>query len=201
MPSLNRGYASDLTRTYISKPTEKFSILSKIVLNSQMAGIGAYKSGSKWSNVVNKTLEKLTEGLWKAGFLLSPTGTLGPLLDSGVISIFMPHGIGHPVGLDVHDPYPASVTTHQQAIAGLRGEYPLKLANDYKLAPGMVHTIEPGVYFIPYLLDLAKNNSTLGVYHLIDWNVVEKWKHVGGVRIEDVLVITYEGSTKIITSH
>ena len=195
-----RGYASDLTRTYSAKSTDKFTVLSKIVLNAQMAGIGAYQKGNKWSKVVNKTLEKLTEGLWKAGFFLAPD--LNTLVNSGVISILMPHGIGHPIGLDVHDPYPSSVKKASPLeITGLRDQYPLKLAYDYELAVGMAHTIEPGVYFIPYLLDLAKNNDSMGVSSLIDWNVIKEWQEVGGVRIEDVIVIDYEGYSKIITHH
>ncbi|KAJ3334953.1 hypothetical protein HDU91_002434 [Kappamyces sp. JEL0680] len=95
-----QGYASDLTRTYARKDSKKRRLLSTIVLDAQLAGIKAHKVGNKasaWSKVVNDTLEKLTEGLWKNKFLISDD--LDTLVASGVISIFMPHGVGQYVAL------------------------------------------------------------------------------------------------------
>jgi hypothetical protein len=63
----------------------------------------------------------------------------------------------------------------------------------------MVHTVEPGIYFIPYLLEGAKNDS-MGVKHLINWDKIAEWQNVGGVRIEDVVAIGYDGVSRIITS-
>jgi Xaa-Pro dipeptidase len=135
--------------------------------------------------------------LWKNGFLVS--NELDTLIESGVISIFMPHGVGHPVGLEVHDPVPALYNSPNMEFMGLRNEYPLKLRVDYLLQKGNVHTVEPGVYFIPYLLNKAKNNSTLQLSHLINWEMVEEWKHVGGVRIEDVVAIDLDGKSLILS--
>lgn len=193
-----RGYASDLTRTYIRKPTEKYQILSQIVLDSQQAGIRAHEIGNTWGDVVNASLVQLTLGLWEHGFLIGDS--LDELVESGVVSIFMPHGLGHPVGLDVHDPAPAIHNIHQKHKSlGLWNEYPLKLARDYPLAKGQVHTVEPGAYFIPYLLQQAKN-ETLGVSKFLNWSQIEEWKGLGGVRIEDVVAIDHEGISKVITN-
>jgi Xaa-Pro dipeptidase len=145
---------------------------------------------------VNASLVELTRGLWQHGFLIADD--LDTLIDSGVISIFMPHGVGHPVGLEVHDPVPEIHSTANVTLRGLRNEYPLKLKFDYEIQKGNVHTVEPGVYFIPYLLAKAKN-ATLGVSHLINWEKVEEWKDVGGVRIEDVVAIDLQGKSVVLS--
>jgi Xaa-Pro dipeptidase len=142
-------------------------------------------------------LNELTRGLWEHGFLIA--NDLDTLIDSGVISIFMPHGVGHPVGLEVHDPVPALHSQPTMQFKGLRDEYPLKLKFDYPIQKGNVHTVEPGVYFIPYLLNKAKNNDTLQLAHLINWDVIEEWKDVGGVRIEDVVAIDLDGTSVVLS--
>jgi Xaa-Pro dipeptidase len=141
----------------------------------------------------------MTEELWKHGFLISQD--LNTLVDSGVISIFLPHGVGHPVGLDVHDPVPSKYSrkTDLSKSQSLRDQYPLKLAYDFKIEKGHVNTVEPGVYFIDYLLEMARNNDNFGVSHLINWEKVDEWKHVGGVRIEDVIAIDWSGKSVILT--
>jgi Xaa-Pro aminopeptidase len=96
----------------------------------------------------------------------------------------MPHGVGHPVGLDVHDPVPKIYNTNA--------------TYDYVLAPGHVNTIEPGVYFIPFLLDLHRNETSKW-YTQVNWTRIDEFMHVGGVRIEDVVIIDIDGSSKIIT--
>lgn len=111
----------------------------------------------------------------------------------------MPHGISHPIGLDVHDPVPNIWTAKEQTFTGLRNEYPLKAKYDYQLTKGQLHTVEPGIYFIPYLLDQARNNATKAVNDLINWETVDKFKDIGGVRIEDVVGIDYDGNTIVIT--
>jgi Xaa-Pro aminopeptidase len=145
----------------------------------------------------------LTHGLHKHGFLIADN--VIDLVNAGVISVFMPHGVGHPVGLEVHDPYPASLAkkaTDPPEIKGLRDEYPLNLKFDYPLQPGHVHTVEPGVYFIPYLLGRAKNGA-FGekITKMINWEKVAEFEHLGGVRIEDCLAIGHDGISRIITKH
>ncbi|KAI8897627.1 peptidase M24, structural domain-containing protein [Globomyces pollinis-pini] len=192
-----KGYASDLTRTYSRIDSERKRVLSKIVLDGQSEGIKAHKVGNNWSDVVDATNEKLLEGLISNNFFT--TQDLKTLIDSGVISIFTPHGIGHPVGLDVHDPVPATFKTANVTFMGLRDQYPLKLSFDYTIDIGQVHTVEPGIYFVPYLLDLAKNDESLAVAHLINWDTIDQYRGIGGVRIEDVVAINYEGKSVILT--
>jgi Xaa-Pro dipeptidase len=148
-------------------------------------------------------LEKLTHGLYKHDFLIADN--LEDLINSGIISVFMPHGVGHPVGLEVHDPYPSSLATKTSSlpkVKGLREEYPLKLKFDYPLRPGHVHTVEPGVYFIPYMLQRAKNGVFgANITNMINWNKIAEYEHLGGVRIEDCLAIGHDGISRIITQH
>ncbi|KAJ3322289.1 hypothetical protein HDV06_003182 [Boothiomyces sp. JEL0866] len=192
-----KGYASDLTRTYARKDSKKRDALVSIVLHAQKAGISAYKEGNLLSQVTDLTILHLLAGLVKYDFFT--TDNLDTLVASGVVSIFMPHGISHPIGLDVHDPVPTIWTAKEQAFTGLRNEYPLKAKFDYQLTKGQLHTVEPGIYFIPYLLDQARNNATKAVNDLINWETVDKYKDIGGVRIEDVVGIDYEGNTIVIT--
>lgn len=139
------GYASDLTRTYLRAPDSKKEKLIEIVQKANYAGVKELKIGNKWSQVVNACLHSLLRGLWENDFLIADS--LQELIASGVISIFMPHGVGHPIGLDVHDPYPKRCETAQSVgLKGLTEEYPLKLAHDYELESGQVHTVEPVIY-------------------------------------------------------
>jgi Xaa-Pro aminopeptidase len=95
----------------------------------------------------------------------------------------MPHSVGHPVGLgiyqltkDVHDPIP-------QSYFGNTTSY------NFDLAVGHVNTIEPGIYFIPFLLDKHRQNSSSKWNLLVNWTRVDEYMHVGGVRIEDVVIV------------
>ena len=107
--------------------------------------------------------------------------------------------VGHPVGLEVHDPVPKSFSLSVPATtSGLKNQFIIE--SDYVLDYGHVNTVEPGVYFIPYLLNLAKNNIGMNVSHMIDWEKVEKWMDVGGVRIEDVIAIDWNGKPVILTA-
>jgi Xaa-Pro aminopeptidase len=108
----------------------------------------------------------------------------------------MPHSVGHPVGLDVHDPYP--MYTHTNVVHGDMFVEQMSLLSDYTLARGHVNTVEPGIYFIPFLLEKAKN-STFGVKQYINWDKVDEWKNVGGVRVEDVIAIDHSGKSVVFT--
>lgn len=116
--------------------------------------------------------------LLKLGLL---KGSVQAALDAHIASVFMPHGLGHLVGLDVHDP----------------AVYPFLLRPPLNLTVGMVLTCEPGVYFIPGLLARALDDPVQA--QLIDagmaWRMASS---VGGVRIEDTIVIN-EGGPEVIS--
>jgi Xaa-Pro aminopeptidase len=179
------GYASDLTRTYAYSTTTEMRNIHEIVEKAQLVGLNQHVIGNTWQNLVNSVKTELVIGLEQTGIV---RGELGKLLDSKVVDAFMPHGVGHPIGLDVHDPVPQIYFTSLTS-----------LTSDFALAPGHVNTVEPGIYFIPYLLDQHRYNASSPWHEIIQWDVVDAYMHVGGVRIEDVVAIDHAGTTSILT--
>jgi len=103
----------------------------------------------------------------------------GSMLEKGVSSIFYPHGLGHPIGLQVHD---VAGFSDENGVLIPRPEGHPFLRMTRTLAPGMVVTIEPGLYFIPTLLAKLKQRPES---KLVNWQKVEQLMPYGGVRIED----------------
>jgi Xaa-Pro aminopeptidase len=120
-------------------------------------------------------------------------GDVDEAVAKGAHALFMPHGLGHMMGLDVHDMealgenyigYNDQVKRSDQfGLAFLRFALPYK--------PGHVFTVEPGIYFIPQLIDQWKSEGKFKEF--INYNKVEDWKDFGGVRIEDDVLITEKG--------
>lgn len=99
----NQGYASDLTRTYSVTRTNEMNIAYSIVEIAHWNGLNAYMIGKTWKHVCDIVLDSLVVGLRNFKLIV---GDYEKLKQSNVVKLFMPHGIGHPVGLDVHDPIP-----------------------------------------------------------------------------------------------
>jgi Xaa-Pro dipeptidase len=104
---------------------------------------------------------------------------------SGVTSAFFPHGLGHPIGLQVHDVAGFQASETGGTIARPQGHPYLRMTR--ALEPGMVVTIEPGLYFIDMLLDELRAKPVAAD---IDWSQVERFRPYGGIRIEDDVVCT-----------
>lgn len=156
-------YAADITRTFPVNgrfsPEQK--AIYELVLKAQLAGIEAAQAGKHWDAPHQATVKVITEGLVALGLL---KGNVKKLIADGVYSEFYMHRAGHWLGIDVHDV----------------GDY--KVDGEWRLLePGMVMTIEPGIYIAPDHKKVAK-----------------KWRGIG-VRIEDDVVITHKG-TEILTS-
>lgn len=115
-------YTSDVTRTWPSNGrfTDKQAAIYNAVLNAQTAAASLCRNGAMFSDLSNAARESISSDLFKLGLVLTP-----PPFPSGLFTLFMPHGLGHSVGLDVHDEG-GSIST---------------------LLTGMVFTIEPGLYF------------------------------------------------------
>jgi Xaa-Pro aminopeptidase len=117
-------------------------------------------------------------------------------LAAGAHAMVMPHGIGHMMGMDVHD-----MENLGEVEVGYAGEEKstqfglksLRLARD--LEPGFVLTIEPGIYFIPQLIDLWKTEGRLAEF--IDYDELDKWRDFGGVRNEEDYLITVDGARRL----
>ncbi|KAJ3154156.1 hypothetical protein HDU86_004698 [Geranomyces michiganensis] len=180
------NYAADITRTFPvnGKYEGDFKTTYEITLAMQNAVLAALKPGVKWEDMHRLAERVAAEGLLKAGLV---KGDVAALLEHHIPAIFFPHGLGHSLGLDVHDVggYPKDVP--RIAEPGIK-----YLRMRRTLAAGMVVTVEPGIYFVDPILDAALADPNTAKF--LNADVVERFrKGVGGVRIEDDVVITKTG--------
>ena len=183
------GYASDITRTIPvgGKFSDRQRIIYEIVLRAQQRCIAAIRPGISYLELHKLAALTLVEGLMPLGFF---HGDAKKVVDSGAYAICFPHGLGHQMGLDVHDMealgennvgYDASV-----ARSGLFGLRNLRLAK--KLQAGMVLTVEPGIYFIPALIQRWQAEAKHA--DMINYDRFTEYKDFGGIRIEDNVLVT-----------
>ncbi|MDX9721965.1 MAG: aminopeptidase P family protein [Myxococcota bacterium] len=185
------GYASDITRSVPVSPTftTQQREIYEIVLDAQCAVIEA--ASPQCSNLQLHMLaaRRITEGLMNVGLM---KGDPEEAVTAGAHALFFPHGIGHMLGLDVHDMEDLgdlvgyAPGTQRSPQFGLRS---LRLARP--LLPGFVITVEPGIYFIPALIARWKQQKLH--HHFIDFARLESYLGFGGIRIEDDVLITQDG--------
>jgi Xaa-Pro dipeptidase len=176
-----RGYASDITRTYAAFPG-RFADLVEAVDSAQRALCGEIVAGRDYREVHLSAHHRLGAVMHAIG-LTKVSGQAA--LELGVTGVFFPHGIGHLLGLQVHDV--GGVMGDAQGHERQRPEGHPYLRLTRMLEPGVVVTVEPGIYLIDSLLAAAHADKRRA--H-IDWAVVEELKPFGGVRIEDNVVAT-----------
>jgi len=176
------GYASDITRTYAAPAASEFQMLVDAVDAAQRTFASKVRDGQSYPQLHDQAHHVLAGILREQGFIrLSAESAV----ESGVSTAFFPHGLGHPIGLQVHD-----VAGFQKDESG--GTIPRPNAHPYlrftrTLQPRMVVTIEPGIYFIDLLLGKLKDSPQS---RDINWEKVDKFRHYGGIRIEDDVVCT-----------
>ncbi|MBB3277952.1 MULTISPECIES: Xaa-Pro dipeptidase [unclassified Pseudoxanthomonas] len=176
------GYASDITRTYAADSAGEFQALIDAVDQVQVALGQAVRAGVDYKQLHLDAHLRLMGILKDFGVLkVSPEAALA----SGVSFAFFPHGLGHPIGLQVHDVAGFAESDRGGRIPRPEGHPYLRMTR--VLEPGMVVTIEPGIYFIDMLLDEAKKN---GHADSIDWARVDAFRPYGGIRIEDEVLCT-----------
>ncbi|MDQ3290192.1 MAG: aminopeptidase P family protein [Bacteroidota bacterium] len=180
-------YCVDITRTFPAseKTSSQHSALYQLVLKAHTECIAMSKPGVFWRDVHNHAAKVLTEGLLQLGIL---KGSLSTLLENEVVSVFFPHGLGHLVGLRVRD-------TGQEENLNPKTYFGARLRVDIELEENHLITVEPGCYFIKSLLENPEIQSKYK--EDIAWNEVEKWKNIGGVRIEDNILITQTGNDNL----
>jgi len=176
-----RGYASDITRTYAATPS-RFADLVEAVDAAQRALCGEIVAGRDYREVHLSAHRRLGDVMLEIGLTKLPGQAA---LELGVTGVFFPHGIGHLLGLQVHDV--GGVMGDEQGHERQRPEGHPYLRLTRMLEPGVVVTVEPGIYMIDSLLAAAHADSRRT--H-IDWSVVEELKPFGGIRIEDNVVTT-----------
>jgi len=185
-------YASDITRTVPvgGKFNSRQKGIYEVVLRTNLVAIDAVKPGVFFKDIHMFAAVEIAKGLIKLGIM---KGNPAEAAAKGAHTLFFPHGLGHPLGLDVHD------------LEGLGQDYvgydhEIQRSKEFGLAflrfgrrlqEGFVMTIEPGIYFIPELIDIWKSENKLADF--INYDLVESYKDFGGIRIEDNVLVTTNG--------
>lgn len=208
-------YASDITRTFPvgGKFTPEAATIYNLVLEMQKACFAECKAGTPWERIHEIALNVACEGLLKIGIL---NGDKQELLDKGVVAAFFPHGskclfffsfvlfypkvlinifhllVGHMLGLDVHDVGGYPKGTEHINKPGYR-----YLRMRRTLAAGNVVTVEPGIYFCDFIINPVVQSPETSKY--VNLEMLNRYKSVGGVRIEDNIVITEDGFVNLTT--
>jgi Xaa-Pro aminopeptidase len=188
------GYASDTTRTIPvgGRFTDRQKDIYEIVLGMQADALAAMKPGVPFRDVHQVAARRLSSDLKTLGFI---RGNVDQALETGAYALFFPHGLGHMLGLDVHDMeclgedyvgYTDSIRRDRRF-----GINRLRLAKP--LEPGFVVTVEPGIYFIPPLVQQWRAENRFA--DQIDYGKLESYLDFGGVRIEDDVRVTSTGAT------
>ncbi len=185
-------YASDITRSVPvgGRFSQRQKDIYQVVLAANENCIKNVKPGIYNRELHLLAARTITEGLKEIGLM---TGDTEEAVQAGAHALFFPHGLGHMLGLDVHDMenlgenfvgYDESISRSEQF-----GLAYLRLGK--KLKPGFVFTIEPGIYFIPALIDLWKKDKKFE--NFINYNKVDTFKDFGGIRVEDDILVTETG--------
>jgi len=185
------GVASDITRTWPVSGTfsPEAAALYDAVLAAQAQAIATVAPGRRYRDVHLAAMQSLAEGLVAVGLL---QGDPAERVADDSVALFFPHGIGHLLGLDVHD---------MEDLGDRAGYAPGRtrdarpslryLRLDRDLVPGMLLTIEPGLYFVPALLDDAETRRKYA--DRVRWPEVDRFAQVRGIRIEDDVLVTAAG--------
>ena len=185
------GYSGDLSSTMpvAAAFTERQKEIYNIVLASHNASIEMLAPGLPFKNIYYETCRVIVEGLKDLGLM---KGNAEEAVQLGAHAMFFPCGLGHQMGLDIHDMenlgevyvgYDGKPKSTQFGIKSLRLAKPL--------VPGLVLTIEPGIYFVPSLIDMWKAEKRFADF--INYDKLETYKDFGGIRNEENFVITADG--------
>lgn len=185
-------YAGDITRTFPVSGTfsQKQKEIYEIVLDTEMKAINQIKPGISYKEIHLKAALNITEGLIQLGLM---KGNPHDAVEAGAHALFFPHGLGHMIGLDVHDMedlgedyvgYDQSVSRSSQF--GLRS---LRLGKSLK--EGYVLTVEPGIYFIPQLIDKWANDKIGSDF--ICYDKLTAYRDFTGARVEDNVLVVKDG--------
>lgn len=187
------NYCSDITRSVPvgGKFDERQKTIYEIVLAANMEAARVTRPGITYKEVHTAASRVLAEGYKGLGIL---KGSVDDIVANGAHSLLMPHGLGHMMGLDVHDMenygqinvgYDEETRPSEQFGLG-------SLRCGRRLQPGFVITDEPGCYFIPALIDKWHAEGTNKDF--VNFDELEKWKDFGGIRIEDDVLVTETGA-------
>lgn len=178
-------YGSDITCSYPinGKFNSNQTIVYNAVLKAHNAVVSHMRPGVKWMDMHKLAEQTILESLKKEDII---HGDVDDMMARRLGAVFMPHGLGHLLGIDTHDPggYPEGLERPKEP--GL-----CSLRTIRELKEGMVITVEPGCYFIDALLIPARDDPISSKF--FNWEEIEKYKSFGGVRIESDVYVTAKG--------
>ena len=192
----NVHYASDFTRTYPTsgKFTAKQREIYQIVCDCNEFAFSMTRPGISYREVHLKTMHLMLEELRALDIV---RGDVQDMVEAGIAGLFMPHGLGHNMGLDVHDmeDYGENYVGYDddQSRSPQLGLGSLRMAR--KLVPGNVITDEPGIYFIPALIEKWKSEKTDQGF--VNYSKLESYYDFGGIRLEDDVLVTADGARRL----
>jgi Xaa-Pro dipeptidase len=181
----HHGYAADITRTYAADKESAFAGLVSALDEAQQALLPQVRAGVDFVDLHLQMHISLAQILRDSGLV---NASVEAQIEQGITRTFFPHGLGHLLGLQVHD-----VGGWQQDASGSLREPPAQhpfLRLTRTLQPGFVITIEPGLYFIPSLLEKLREAPGGGA---VNWRQVDALMPYGGIRIEDNIAVTAQG--------
>ncbi|MDE6446085.1 MAG: aminopeptidase P family protein [Alistipes sp.] len=186
------NYCSDHTRTYpvSGKFTPKQREIYEIVLAAHDRVAAMVQPGMMYTDIHNAACLTLAEGLVGAGLLKGPAEDA---VAAGAMTLFMPHGLGHGIGMDVHDCEAMGERSFDfSSIAERAAQSATCIYRAaWRVRPGTVMSDEPGIYFIPALIDKCRAE---GLYEgIVDYGRLDAYRDFGGIRIEDDLLVTETG--------
>jgi Xaa-Pro aminopeptidase len=176
------GYAADISRTFPAgeRFTGRQKDVYRIVEEARRECVALVGPGTRLRAIHEKSVAVLVRGLRELGIL---TGSEDAILERKSYALFYPHGVSHPLGLDAHDVFPGQYKKRARGSA---------LRADIMLEPGMVVTVEPGLYFNRHLLSdpevRARHSDT------VNHARARSFFEVGGVRIEDDVAVASQGA-------
>lgn len=184
------GYGSDVTCSFPinGKFTDKQKFIHLGVLNAQIAVYNAIKPGVSYVECHKLAEAEILKQLIEIGIVAPHDKSVEELVEMRLGAVFMPHGLGHFIGIDTHD-VGGYLDGHppRSPLPGLN-----KLRTARVLQENMTLTVEPGCYFIDHLLDEAlSSNSSHKLY--LNSDKIDEYRGFGGIRLEDVVVVTPTG--------
>jgi Xaa-Pro aminopeptidase len=190
-----RHYAGDLSSTFpvSQRFTEIQKVIYQVSLKAHEAAVNVIAPGVKFKEVHLAACCSIASSMNELGLM---KGDVDEAVSLGAHALFFPCGTGHMMGLDVHDMEDLGevrVGYDREAKSTQFGLKSLRFAKE--LRPGHVFTIEPGIYFIPELIDLWRSEGKFGDF--LNWDEIEKFKKFGGIRNEEDFLITETGFRRL----
>lgn len=182
---MGNGYCADVTTTFPinGKFDEKQKQIYNAVLRAQVESMNMVKPGIKFRECQTRSFEIIAEDLLALGIFKDATPK--ELVQKRIVGLVLPHSLGHYLGMYTHD---VGCCIHSDED---NCSVSTSVMGDVLLEPGMVITVEPGIYFIRSIIEDFKKNPDKAKY--VNFELLEQYFYIGGVRIEDDVVVTETG--------